>query len=161
MKRIKELGIDPSDADNSLKIRFLPATTGSWRKRSKPPFRAAKTHAAKHQCVEVLASNARIASIDRNHAGGDRGLRSAPFAIRKKSSYEVRGCASREVEAVICPSGVSGSHSGLQCCHKQKRLTANPCEMVEFPVSVSKSTRKPHYMTASEQQKIEFVAPPR
>src|SRR5262249_7172187 len=42
---------------------------------------------------------------------------------------------------------------------KQKRLTVNPCEMVEFPVSVSKSTRKPHYMTASEQAQIEFAAP--
>jgi integrase len=30
---------------------------------------------------------------------------------------------------------------------------------VEFPVSVAKSTRKPHYMSASEQMKIEFAAP--
>jgi len=35
----------------------------------------------------------------------------------------------------------------------------NPCVAVEFPVSVKRSTRKPHYMTASEQQKIEFAAP--
>ncbi len=30
---------------------------------------------------------------------------------------------------------------------------------VEFPVSVKKSTRKPHYMTASEQAKVEIAAP--
>ena len=42
---------------------------------------------------------------------------------------------------------------------KQKRLTVNPCTMVEFPVSVKKTTRKPHYMTASEQEKIELAAP--
>lgn len=30
---------------------------------------------------------------------------------------------------------------------------------VEFPISVAKSTRKPHYMTATEQAKIEFAAP--
>jgi integrase len=42
---------------------------------------------------------------------------------------------------------------------KQKRLAVNPCVAVEFPVSVRRSTRKPHYMTASEQQKIEFAAP--
>ena len=42
---------------------------------------------------------------------------------------------------------------------KQKRLTVNPCTMVEFPVSVKKTTRKPHYMTASEQEKIQFAAP--
>ena len=47
----------------------------------------------------------------------------------------------------------------LNVAIKQKRLTVNPCEMVEFPVSVSKSTRKPHYMTTSEQTQIEFVAP--
>ncbi len=42
---------------------------------------------------------------------------------------------------------------------KQKRLSDNPCRAVEFPVSVAKSTRKPQYMTASEQAKIELVAP--
>jgi integrase len=42
---------------------------------------------------------------------------------------------------------------------KQKRLLDNPCRAVEFPVSVAKSTRKPHYMAASEQAKIEFAAP--
>ena len=35
----------------------------------------------------------------------------------------------------------------------------NPCGMIEFPVSVAKTTRKPHYMTASQQERIEFFAP--
>ena len=47
----------------------------------------------------------------------------------------------------------------LNVAVKQKRLAVNPCVAVEFPVSVKRSTRKPHYMTASEQQKIEFAAP--
>jgi integrase len=47
----------------------------------------------------------------------------------------------------------------LNVAVKQKRLTLNPCTAVEFPVSVSKTTRKPHYMTASEQARIEFAAP--
>lgn len=42
---------------------------------------------------------------------------------------------------------------------KQKRLSLNPCSMVEFPVSIGKTTRKPHYMAATEQERIEFVAP--
>ena len=42
---------------------------------------------------------------------------------------------------------------------KQKRLSDNPCRAVEFPVSAAKSTRKPHYMSASEQAKIEVAAP--
>lgn len=47
----------------------------------------------------------------------------------------------------------------LNVAVKKKRLTVSPCEAVEFPVSVSKATRKPHYMTASEQVRIEFFAP--
>jgi integrase len=47
----------------------------------------------------------------------------------------------------------------LNVAVKQKRLGVNPCLAVEFPVSVRKSTRKPHYMTASEQAKIELAAP--
>ncbi len=47
----------------------------------------------------------------------------------------------------------------LNVAVKQKRLAVNPCGAAEFPVSVSKSTRKPHYMTTTEQMKIEFVAP--
>ena len=37
----------------------------------------------------------------------------------------------------------------LNVAVKQKRLAVNPCVAVEFPVSVRRSTRKPHYMTAS------------
>ena len=47
----------------------------------------------------------------------------------------------------------------LNVAVKQKRLAVNPCMAVEFPVSVKKSTRKPHYMTATEQEKIEIAAP--
>jgi integrase len=47
----------------------------------------------------------------------------------------------------------------LNVAVQQKRLTVNPCNAVEFPVSVSKSIRKPHYMTAAEQAHIEFRAP--
>src|ERR1041384_3833159 len=36
--------------------------------------------------------------------------------------------------------------------------TANPCSGVEFPVKV-KGLFRPHYMTWSEQQRIEFQAP--
>ena len=42
---------------------------------------------------------------------------------------------------------------------KQKVLAANPCQAVDFPVHLKGTTRKPHYMTASEQARIEFFAP--
>lgn len=47
----------------------------------------------------------------------------------------------------------------LNVAIKQKPLPDNPCCAVEFPVPVAKSTRKPHFMTASEQARIEGVAP--
>jgi len=34
----------------------------------------------------------------------------------------------------------------------------NPCSGVEFPVPAGRQTRKPHYMTASEQERIELCA---
>lgn len=42
---------------------------------------------------------------------------------------------------------------------RQRKLEINPCNMVEFPVSIKNSTRKPHYMTSGEQERIELVAP--
>jgi len=47
----------------------------------------------------------------------------------------------------------------LNVAVRQKRLQTNPCCVVEFPASVKNSTRKPHYMTSSEQERIEVVAP--
>ena len=41
----------------------------------------------------------------------------------------------------------------------QKQLSLNPCQSVEFPVRLRGTTRKPHYMTATEQARIEFAAP--
>ena len=47
----------------------------------------------------------------------------------------------------------------LNVAVKQKRLATNPCNAVEFPAPLSKTTRKPYYMTASEQERIEMLAP--
>jgi len=38
----------------------------------------------------------------------------------------------------------------LNLAVQHRRLAANPCDSVEFPASISKSIRKPHYMTSSE-----------
>lgn len=47
----------------------------------------------------------------------------------------------------------------LNVAIRQKKLESDPCSIVEFPVSVKNSTRKPHYMIFSEQELIGFVAP--
>ncbi len=47
----------------------------------------------------------------------------------------------------------------LNIAVKQRKLATNPCNAVEFPVSISRTTRKPYYLTATEQARIEFFAP--
>jgi integrase len=46
----------------------------------------------------------------------------------------------------------------LNVAVRKKLLTSNPCSTVEFPVAV-KGLFRPHYVTCSEQQRIEFHAP--
>ena len=46
----------------------------------------------------------------------------------------------------------------LNVAVRKKLIVANPCAGVEFPVKV-KGVFRPHYMSWSEQQRIEFYAP--
>jgi len=46
----------------------------------------------------------------------------------------------------------------LNIAVRKRLLPANPCSGVEFPVRV-KGMFRPHYVTWSEQQRIEFQAP--
>ena len=47
----------------------------------------------------------------------------------------------------------------LNVAVKKRRLGVNPCGSVEFPVALAGSTRKPHYLSASEQVRVEACAP--
>lgn len=47
----------------------------------------------------------------------------------------------------------------LSAAVKKKRLAVNPCVGVAFPIRIGATTRKPHYMSASEQERIESFAP--
>ena len=47
----------------------------------------------------------------------------------------------------------------LNVAVKKRRLAVNPCGSVEFPVALTGSTRKPHYLSASEQARLEACAP--
>jgi integrase len=128
-------------------------------RRSKPPFRSAKTHGTHVNALKFL----------RPFMGGMRLSDISPEMIEQY--IEQRLGSERRIHTKLGvvhrgklkPATVHQEFRVLtrifNVAIKQKRLTVNPCEMVEFPVSVSKSTRKPHYMTTSEQTQIEFVAP--
>ncbi len=48
----------------------------------------------------------------------------------------------------------------LNLAVKKRRLAVNPCSGVEFPVPLAGTTRKPHYLSASEQVRLEACAAP-
>ena len=128
-------------------------------RRSKPPFRSEGNHQQNVNALkflrpafgEVALSEITEESIEKYLT--DR-LQSGR-RIHTKLGLQFRG---RIKPATAHQEFRILSHI-LNVAVKQKRLAANPCLAVEFPVSVKKSTRKPHYMTATEQAKIEIAAP--
>jgi integrase len=129
-------------------------------KRSKPPFRARKTHLMNLNAAHFLRptfGNTRLLDIA-PEAIEDylRGRLSARKKYRTKLGIRYR-------EETVKPMTVHQEFRVLRrilnVAVKQKRLTSNPCSAVEFPVSLKNSTQKPHYMTASEQERIELCAP--
>ena len=137
---------------------------GEWadwflERRSKPPFRAAKTHAANLNALKFLRpafGSLRLSEMTPEGIEDYLHKRlSAERRIHTKFGVVHRG--------KLKPSSVHQEFRVLRrilsVAIKQKRLSVNPCSMVEFPVSIGKTTRKPHYMTASQQERIEFVAP--
>lgn len=128
-------------------------------RRSKPPFRAAKTHAANLNALKFLRpafGPLRLAEI--TPEGIEDYLQKR---LRDKRRIQTKFGVVRRGK--LKPSTVHQEFRVLKhvlsVAIKQKRLSMNPCSMTEFPVSISKSTRKPHYMSATEQERIEFVAP--
>ena len=128
-------------------------------RRSKPPFRAAKTHSANLDALKFLKpvfGAVRLSEITPEAIEDYLQKRlSAKRRIQTKLGVVYRG--------TLKPSTVHQEFRVLtrilSVAIKQKRLSLNPCSMVEFPVSIGKTTRKPHYMTATEQERIQFVAP--
>src|SRR5579875_56327 len=126
---------------------------------SKPPFRSENTHAQNLNALKhlrpafggILLPNITPEAIEDYL----RGRLTGPRKIQTKLGIREDG--------LLKPSTVHQEFRVLtrilNVAMHQRRLAANPCNAVEFPVSVSNSTRKPHYMCASEQAKIEFNAP--
>jgi len=139
-------------------------TFGQWatwflENRSKPPFRAQNTHIQNLNAIQMLKPT----------FGDTRLLDITPEAIeeylRKRLSQGRRYHTKLGVQyrGRLKPATVHQEFRVLRrmlnVAVRQKRLASNPCAAVEFPASVSRTTRKPHYMTASEQERIEMLAP--
>src|SRR5260370_27183781 len=144
---------------NSKNLTFNQWTEWFLERRSKPPFRSEGTHQQNLNALKFLRPVfGDVPLSDLTPAGIEEYL-----ASQLQDERKVRTQFGIQLRGKIKPATVHQefrilSHM-LNVAVKQKRLADNPCRTVEFPVSVSKSTRKPHYMTASEQAKIEFAAP--
>jgi integrase len=128
-------------------------------RRSKPPFRSEGNHQQNLNALKFLRpAFGKVALSDITAEAIEDHL-----AERLRSGRRIHTKFGVQLRGTLKPATVHQefrilSHM-LNVAVKQKRLSDNPCRAVEFPVSVAKSTRKPHYMTASEQAKIEFAAP--
>ena len=126
---------------------------------TKPPLRSTKTHEAHCRCVTHL-----------NRAFGDRRLAelSADLIedhLRRRLRERVvrktkRGAIEKgEVKPATVHQEFRVLRRILNVAVRKKLLPANPCAGVEFPVAV-KGLFRPHYMTWSEQERIETAAQP-
>ncbi len=124
---------------------------------SRPPLRTPKTHEANTRAVMHLLK------VFGDHKLADL----SSDAIEGYLRYRLRQRVKRKTRAGIVERGVlkpSTVHQELRVLRRilnvavrKRLLQSNPCWGVEFPVAV-KGLFRPHYVSWSEQQRIEAVA---
>jgi integrase len=125
---------------------------------SKPPIRAPKTHEANENALKTLTpafGSLKLIEIDatkieihlRDRLGQKR-------HVRRKAGK----VALATLKATTVHQEFRVLRRILSVAVKKKLLPVNPCAAVEFPVIV-KGLFRPHYVTSSEQAKIEEHAP--
>ncbi len=125
---------------------------------SKPPIRAEKTHEANQRAALHLKG-----AFDRRSIG-DISADDIELYLRRRLQTRVQF---KTAEGVVQKDRLKPAtvHQELRVLRRmlnvavrKKLLPANPCAGVEFPVKV-KGLFRPHYVSWSEQQRIEFQAP--
>ena len=143
----------------SGRLSFAEWTEWFLENRSKPPFRTAKTHQenltalkfllprfGRRGLFEITSDSIEIYLRDRLNSGR---------RVHTKFGLEHRG----RLKPATVHKEFRILRRMLNVAVKKRQLAANPCNQVEFPVRMAGTTRKPHYMTASEQERIEVCAP--
>lgn len=125
---------------------------------SKPPIRAAATHEANRNALKSLRpvfGLMKLADIEATEI-------EVHLRRRLEQKKRVRRKAGIAELGTVRPTTVHQEFRVLRrifnVAVKKKLCPVNPCAAVEFPVRV-KSMFRPHYMTSSEQAKIEQLAP--
>jgi integrase len=125
---------------------------------SRPPAREQKTHDANLRSVNHLKkafANRKLVDVTADEI--EQYLRDR---LRQRVRFKTSsGCTER---GYLKPTTVHQElrvlRHMLNVAVRKKLLVSNPCALVEFPVAV-KSLFRPHYVSWSEQQQIEFQAP--
>ena len=125
---------------------------------SKPPIRAAKTHNANLRATKHLKAAFQGAKLaDLTADGIELYLRKRlrdRVRVRTTAGYIERG----ELKPATVDQELRVLRRMLNVAVRKKFLPSNPCAGMEFPVAV-KGLFRPHYLTWSEQRKIEIHAP--
>ena len=126
---------------------------------SKPPFRTVKTHVANNRAVKHLnrafttQTLANLTADDIEAYLRDR--------LRQRIRISTR-FGYREGQRMVKPTTVHQEFRVLRrmlnIAVRKKLIPSNPCSGVEFPVAL-KGLFRPHYVSWSEQQRIEAHAP--
>jgi integrase len=125
---------------------------------SKPPMRAAKTHTANMRASKHLKNAFRSCKL------ADLNADEIELYLRKRLRDRVRvktaaGYIERqELKPATVHQELRVLRRMLNVAVRKKLLPSNPCAGVEFPVAV-KGLFRPHYLTWSEQRRIEVHAP--
>jgi len=125
---------------------------------SKPPIRAPKTHEANENALKTLRpvfGSCKLVDIDATQIEihlRDR-LQQKRHARRKSGTVAIA-----TLKATTVHQEFRVLRRILSVAVKKKFIPTNPCSGVEFPVMV-KGLFRPHYVTSSEQAKIEKHAP--
>jgi len=136
---------------------------GEWadsflKNYSKPPIRAANTHEANIRCVTHLkAAFACRKMVDLTADLIEQHLRDRleqRVRVRVKDGYREKGL----LKSATVHQEFRVLRRMLNIAVRKKLLPSNPCSGVEFPVIV-KGLFRPHYVTWSEQEKIESHGP--
>ena len=139
-------------------LTFKDWTDSFMENYSKPPIRAAKTHEANERAMMHLqATFGSWRLVDVTADDIEQYLRSR---LKKRARVKTRE-GFRELgilKATTVHQEFRVLRRALNVAVRKKFLPANPCAGVEFPVSV-RGLFRPHYVTWSEQQVIEFHAP--
>ncbi len=125
---------------------------------SKPPFRASKTHEVNERALKHLRKmfeNTKLADLTADDIEGflRRRLKQR-VQVKAKDGFVEKGL----LKATTVHQELRVLRRMLNVAVRKKFLFANPCSGVEFPARVDGLFR-PHYVTWSEQQKIEAAGP--